>query len=428
MKKVTSALALAALVGTPAAAMANVEFGGDYDVRYFNTQAGDRSTGVDQRIRLQSSFESDGGVEVHARLNLMNDRWTGDGSGTSSALDEQPFTTGGRDHRNVALDYGYMSMPTAIGQVNVGRQMANWNPSGLTTTDDRRDRISLVTPLGGGHTAIVASDVRQSVTTTDRSDDGMLYFGAFLGPLAENVNYGLLIAQFETSSSGEGDAEANYGLRGATLVSPYIQGSAGDLNYEVGMHYLGDGRALYEEDTFAAYVKSGFQMTPELLIEGQIFHAADGALVAGGYDSFSSLINNSPDHNQSPTSIAALNLSGLGPDRFLVGADQDTPVAGTEAQDGMSRTLIAARATYEMMDWTFKGAIGWVNYEDPDLQTLGGASTGEDEDVIFVDAQAHYALTESTTIFGTAGYADVEEDQFGRDNFFATSVNVNVQF
>ncbi|WP_290637330.1 porin, partial [Aquisalimonas sp.] len=201
MKKVTSALALAALVGTPAAAMANVEFGGDYDVRYFNTQAGDRSTGVDQRIRLQSSFESDGGVEVHARLNLMNDRWTGDGSGTSSALDEQPFTTGGRDHRNVALDYGYMSMPTAIGQVNVGRQMANWNPSGLTTTDDRRDRISLVTPLGGGHTAIVASDVRQSVTTTDRSDDGMLYFGAFLGPLVENVNYGLLIAQFETSSS-----------------------------------------------------------------------------------------------------------------------------------------------------------------------------------------------------------------------------------
>ncbi|MFV8836397.1 hypothetical protein ACNSTU_15650 [Aquisalimonas sp. APHAB1-3] len=401
--------------------MANVEFGGDYDARYFNTQSSDsRDTGVDQRIRLQSSFESDGGVEVHARLNLMNDRWSGDGSGGNNATgigadeDGNPILTGGdenpfssRNHRNVELDYGYVSMPTAIGQVNIGRQMANWNPSGLTTTDDRRDRISLVTPLGGGHTAIVATDVRQSVTTADRADDGMLYFGAFLGPLAEDVNYGLLIAQFESSSSG-GDA-ANYGLRGATLVSPYVQGAAGDLSYEVGMHYLGDGRALYSEDTFGGYVKSGFQLTPELLIEGQVFHAADGNLVAGGYDSFSSLINNSPDHNQSPTSIAGLNLSGL--------VAPGTP--GTAEQDGMSRTLIAARATYEMMDWTFKGAAGLVNYDD-------GDAGPRDEDVMFLDAQAHYALTESTTVFGTAGYADAE-DYLGRD-VFATSVNVNVQF
>ncbi len=414
MKKVTSALALAALVGTPAAAMANVEFGGDYDASYFNVQGpADRDTGVNQRIRLQSSFESDGGVEVHTRLNLMNDRWTGDASGTNP--DAAPFTTGGRGHRTTQLDYGYVSLPTQIGQVNIGRQMANWNPSGLTTTDDRRDRISLVSPLGGGHTGIALYDQRQSVSTDDRSDDGYLVGAALLGPLAEGVNYGLLLVQFETSASGGGDN--NYGLRGATLVSPYIQGEAGDFNYEVGMHYLGQGRALYEEDTFAAYVKGGFQMTPEFLLEGQVFHAADGALIAGGYDTFSSLINNSPDHDQSATAIAGLNLSGLALPAF----DQDgepVQVGGTEAQDGVERTLVAVRGTYQMMDWTFKGAAGWVNYDDADL--------GPDEDVVFADLQAHFALTDSTTVYGTAGFADAE-DYLGRD-VFATSLNVNVQF
>ncbi len=405
MKKVTSALALAALVGTPAAAMANVEFGGDFDALYYNTQGqGDQATGFEQRMRLQGAFETDGGVSAHARLNLFNDRWTGDGSGNSSDLDEQPFTAGNRDHRNVALDMAYVSMPIAGGSVNVGRQAANWNPMGLTTTDDRRDRISYVRPLGGGHTGIVLYDRRVAQDDTDRELDGNLFVGALLGPLAEGVNYGFLVAQFAAGGSGAG--AAGYGLRGATLVSPYIEGQAGDFNYGAGFHYLGDSRGgIFTEDTLAGYVHGGFQMTPEFKLDGQVFHAADGALIAGGYDSYSSLIHNSPDHDQSATRIDALNLGGL----------------GTEGQDGISRTLVATRGTFEMMDWTFIGALGWVNYDNSDMG-------GEDEDVVFVDAQAHYQLTPSTTVFGTAGYADVEEDQFGRDNFFATSVNLNVQF
>ena len=423
MKKVTSALALAALVGTPAAAMANVEFGGDLDIRAFSTDTVDlqdelpngdpnpnfgnreQRTGTNQRIRLSGSFETDGGVAVHTRLNLMNDRWWGDASGTTTE-DETPFS--GRNHRNVELDYGYVSLPMFGGSLNVGRQMANWNPMGLTTTDDRRDRISYVRPLGGGHTGILLYDQRQSQTTTDRSDDGNLVAGALLGPLAEGVNYGLLLVQFNSGGSG-----GNYVLRGSTLVSPYIEGQAGDFTYGAGFHYLGDSHAeLYTEDTFGGYVTGGFQMTPEFKLEGQIFHAADGNLVAGGYDSYSSLINNSPDHDQSPTSIGLLNLSGLA----APGG------AGTEGQDGMERTLVAARGTYTMMDWTFKGALGWVNYDD-------GDASPRDEDVVFVDAQAHYALTPSTTIYATAGYADMDEDENGfRDEVYATSLNLNVQF
>ena len=438
MKKVTSALALAALVGTPAAAMANVEFGGDLDVRAFSTDTLDLSgqpdpaeenfnenfgnreqrTGANQRIRLTGSFETDGGVSVNARLNLMNDRWTGDASGgrnvgvDDGAIDdlgdEAPFSN--RNHRNVELDYGYVSLPLAGGMLNVGRQTSNWNPMGLTTTDDRRDRISYVRPLGGGHTGIFAYDRRQASDPTNRATDGNQPFIAFLGPLAEGVQYGFLVATWDGGSSGADGA--GYVLNGATLVSPYIEGQAGDLNYGVGMHYLGDGRNLYTEDTFAGYVHGGFQMTPEFKLEGQVFHAADGALVANGYDSYSSLINNSPDHDVSPTSIGLLNLSGL--------AASGGP--GTEGQDGMERTLVAARGTYTMMDWTFKGALGWVNYDD-------GDASARDEDVVFADLQAHYALTPSTTVYATAGYADLDEDENGfRDEVYATSLNLNVQF
>lgn len=402
MKKVTSALALAALVGTPAAAMANAEFGGDFDAGYYNLQGENSENGFEQRIRLQGSFESDGGVAVHTRLNLFNDRWTGDASGNTSDLDEQPYTTGARDHRNVSLDYGYVSMPLAGGELSIGRMISNWQFN-LTASDDRRDRISYVRPLGGGHTGIVQYDRRAAGAPEDSTAlDGNQVNLALLGPLADGVNYGILYAKFEAGGGGAGDA--GYGLRGADLLAPYIEGEAGDLNYRVGGHYLGNGRGpIYTEDTFVVYGLGGFQMTPEFQVEGQVLYADGGALIAGGYDTFSSLIHNSLDHDQSATRIGALDLGGT----------------GTEAEEDVNRTLIAARATYDMMDWTFMGALGYVDYDND------GAA---DNEVMFLDAQAHYRLTESTTVFGTAGYADLDEDIGDRDNFWATSVNVNVQF
>ena len=401
MKKVTSALALAALIGSPAA-MANVEFGGDADAGFYSTQgSGSQETGFEQRIRLQSAFETDGGVSVHARMNLINDRWTGDGSGNAGdGLDERSFTAGNRGHRNVELDYGYVSMPVGFGQLNVGRQMSNWN-NDFTTSDDRRDRISMSIPLGGGHVFAPSYDRRTAPSTTDRELDGNQLNLALLGPLAPGVNYGFLVTGFEAGGADAGDA--GYALRGAGLVAPYIAGETAGINYQVGGHYFGGSRgALFTEDTFGGYVSGGFELTPEFGLEAQAMYADGGTLVSGGYDTYSSLIHNSPDHDQSATRIAALNLGG----------------GGTEAESDHSRTLVATRGTFTTMDWTFYGSLGYVDY-DFDVA---------DEDIVFADLQAHYALTESTTIYGTAGYADADEDFFGRDDFWASSVNVNVQF
>lgn len=436
MKKVTSALALAALIGSPAA-FAQVEFGGDFDARAFGTRSGatdELATGADQRIRLQATFESEGGVQVHTRLNLMNDRWTGDSGGGVQGGNQRPYSD--QDHRNVELDYGYVTLPLAGGRVNVGRQIASWG-HGLTLTDDRRDRISYVRPLGGGHTGIALADRRYTVGTgggvyggdpTRREDDGNMYALAALGPLSQNVTYGFLAVQWEAGSSGA--SASGYSLRGASLISPYIEGESGNFDYKVGGHYLGGGRgSIYTEDTMAAYVKTGFQLTPEFKLEGQVLHTMDGNLVDSGYDTYSSLIHNSPNNDQSATSIGSLGLTGYG--------------GGTEADDGTSRTLVAARGSYEVMDWTFMLAGGWVNYNDDDL-------SGVDEDVLFADVQAHYQLTPSTKIYATGGYATSEDllserqdvddaltaagadavygDAGGRKDSYATSLNIETQF
>lgn len=453
MKKVTSALALAALVGSPSAFALSIEFGGDFDANAYAThdgEANELATGSNQRMRLATSVETEGGVEVHARLNLFNDRWTGDGSGVSTE-DETPFSA--RNHRNVELDYGYLTMPTGIGQLTLGRVQSNWN-NNFTTSDDRRDRIALSTPLGGGHTLITAFDRRSAPSDTDRQLEGNQPFLALLGPLADGVNYGVLVAHWEAGGSGGGnfdpepffnddgefigdqddfedaeDATYGYALRGATLVSPYVAGEAGDFDYRIGGHYIGGSRgSAYTEDTLGGYIQLGLQMTPEFKLEGQVFHAADGNLIAAGYDSYSSLIHNSPDHNQTPTRIAGLNLGG----------------SGTEAEDGDSTTLVAVRGTYAMMDWTFMGAAGWVNYDrnarsgfvtddDGDVISIDPADRGEaDEDVVFLDLQAHYQVTDSTKVWATAGYAQTDDyfdARFGSDrDSYATSLNIQTQF
>ncbi|MDN3516227.1 porin [Aquisalimonas lutea] len=426
MKKVTSALALAALIGSPAA-FAQVEFGGDAEFNAYNVrngaaaQSSDRTSGMQQRIRLQAAFETDGGVEVHTRLNLFNDRWTGDASG-DGGLDEQPFSN--RDHRGVDLDLGYISLPIGIGRMNIGRQASNWNHN-FTASDDRRDRIGFVIPLGGGHVFAPSYDRRTTDQTTATGNnaalDGNQLNLAVLGPLAQGMNYGVLYTRWESSDSGAGSA--GYALRGAQLFAPYVAGEAGNFDYKVGGHYLGDSRgSVYTENTYGTYLRGGFQLTPEFKAEAQVMYMAKGTLVAGGYDTFSSLIHNSPDHSQSPTRIGGLNLGGQGTGQGSAFGDQTDD----------TRTLVAARGTYDVMDWTFMGAVGWVNYELAAGTAVNTTANDVDEDVMFADLQAHYSLTPSTTVYATAGYAQTE-DYFNalgmrEKDSYATSLNVETQF
>ncbi|MCC5810308.1 MAG: hypothetical protein JJU06_08035 [Ectothiorhodospiraceae bacterium] len=401
-----SALALAGLIAAPGAFAADVQFGGDVDFDYYNVRGSenDRATGFEQRIRLATAIDAGNGVSVNARLNLFNDRWAGDNSG--SAIDENPFTT--RGNRTVQLDYGFVRFPLGPGALSVGRQISSWNHN-MTASDDRRDRIGYATRVAG-QTLSISYDRRQQIDDTDRATDGQQLNVAFLGPIgATGWNYGILFTQFEAGASGAGDTGVGYGLRGATLVSPYVSGVMGPVDMTVGMHYLGGSRGtVYTEDTFAGFIRAGFQATPDIRLEGQVFNQQGGALVAGGFDSFSSLIHNSPDHDVTATRIGGLNLGGQGT------GDEDGPFGD---QTDNSTTLVAIRAQLAISPVvTLTPAIGWVNYDRDHLDI--------DEDVTFVDLRADYQLNPATNLFAAIGYADSEDLLGNNTSGFVTGVNV----
>ncbi len=401
MKKL-SALALAGLLAAPGAFAADFQFGGDADFDYYNTRdVGDRFTGFEQRIRLQMAADAGNGVSVNARLNLINDRWTGDDSGGDGSQ-ESPYTAGNRDHRNVQLDYGFVRFPLGPGALSVGRQISNWN-NDFTASDDRRDRIGYATRIAG-QVLSVSYDRRRAPDPAFHEADRNQLNIALLGPIGDTGwRYGVLLSNWEASGSGGGDA-----LRGATLFAPYVNGVIGPVDLMIGGHYFGDSRGgAYTEDTFGYYVRGGFQASQDIRLEAQVAGMESGTLVAGGWDSFSSLIHNSPDHNASATRIGGLNLSG----------------SGVENQEDNSILLMAIRAQLAVTpQLTITPALGLVNYETYSAAT--GDPVIDDEDVVFYDLRADYQLNPATSLFAAVGYADSEDALGQNTSGFVTGFNV----
>ncbi len=403
---IISALALAGLIGVGTASAVEVEFGGDVDVRGYATRDGGSNevrSGFDQRVRLLSIIDAGDGVQLHARMNLFNDRFQGDASGEPGAgPDERPFTASNRGHRSVELDYGFLRVPTAIGVFQVGRQISNWNFD-FTTSDARRDRLSYVTQVG--EVTIAASyDRRAAPLGTARELDGNQFNLAFLGNPWQNARSGIVFAYEEAGGSGASRTAAETGedafiLRGLLFASPWVQGTVGDTTYTVGGHYLGNTRTtLYSGDTYGGFVRLEHQVTPAFAIEGQVAANLRGGFVASGFDTFSSLIHGSPEHNRTRTQIGGplfggLNLSG----------------SGTRAETDDQVLLAAVRGRYTQGNWEFVGAAGWLNYDRAAGTIVNPTASDVDEDVVFLDARVNYQLARSTQVHAVAGWAQTED-------------------
>ncbi len=403
---IVSALALAGLVGAGTASAIEVEFGGDVDARGYATRDGGTNqvlSGFDQRVRLSTIVDAGDGVQLHARMNLFNDRFQGDASGQPGAgPDDRPFTASNRGHRSVELDYGFLRVPTGIGVFQVGRQISNWNFD-FTTSDARRDRLSYVTRLG--EVTVAASyDRRAAPLGTARELDGNQFNLAFLGSPWQNARAGIVFAYEEAGGSGAGSTSEETGedafiLRGLMFASPWVQGTIGDTTYTVGAHYLGNTRTtLYSGDTYGGFVRLAHQITPAFALEGQVAANLRGGFVASGFDTFSSLIHGSPEHNRSRTQIGGplfggLNMSG----------------SGTSDETDDSVLLAAVRGIYTVGDWEFIGAAGWLNYDRAAGTIVNPTTSDLDEDVVFLDARVNYQLVPSTQIHAVAGWAQTDD-------------------
>lgn len=386
MKKYASALAIAGLLAAPAAhSAAAVDFNGEFEVNAYNvdldTPGGDDRRALQQLLRLGANVKLDDGVQVVTRMNLSNRTWTGD-VGTQAVPSEQfsPDAAG-----NVTLDLGYLQLPLGPGVLRVGRQESNW-ANCYVSCDDRRDRILYATRLGTTNVGLIY-DKRQELTV-DGDNDFTGYSAYAVGKFGP-VLAGLLIYHARFDDAWPNPAQADENL---TLVSPYFQGKLAGFTV--------DGAIGFQHQSFAdnlkgAYLRAGYDLGVAK-VDAQVLWS-DGYAPNQGFDTFSSMINNSPENNNSPTSVARVGGDTLG---------------------------FAARVVGNVTNQVkLVGAAGI--YMDGDDATFGSPT---DTDMTFLDLQAHYQATKSTLIWATAGRVQVDPDGGSKRDIDGMSLNIRTSF
>lgn len=408
MKKHASALAIAALLAAPAAHSAvAVDFNGEFEANAVNLDndapGQEDGRGILQLLRLGANIKLDDGVQIVTRMNLSNRHWSGDRFGTDwSGTDDDNSIDGAYSPDaadNVTLDLGYLQLPLGPGILRIGRQESNWGNC-FVSCDDRRDRIQYVTRLGGtniglGYDKRVEGEFGPG-TTAD--DDQTGYYGFAVGQLGPVVA-GLLIYHLRYDDNFTDPITRATIMRDGTvtLVSPYFQTKVAgiDLSGTFAYQNMDPGQGSLD-DRLGAYLRAGYDFGVAK-VEGQLVWT-DGYAPNQGFDSFSSMINNSPENKNSALSVARIGADTIG---------------------------FAARVYGNVTEQLKLVAAAGV-YDDGDAVERGYA--GRDEKLTFFDLQAHYQVTPSTLIWATAGRVNVDPALGSDTDLTGLSLNVRTTF
>lgn len=404
MKKHASALAIAALLAAPAAHSAvAVDFNGEFEanaVNLDNDEPGQEDgRGILQLLRLGANIKLDDGVQIVTRMNLSNREWSGDRSNIDIDIDgddyaysiDGAYSPDAAD--NVTLDLGYLQLPLGPGILRIGRQESNWGNC-FVSCDDRRDRIQYVTRLGGTNIGL-GYDKRvegQFGPGPNTDDDLTGYYGFAVGQLGPVVA-GLLIYHVRYDDN----FPAPMGDGTVTLVSPYFQTKVAgiDLSGTFAYQNMDPGQGSMD-DRLGAYLRAGYDFGVAK-VEGQLVWT-DGYAPNQGFDSFSSMINNSPENKNSALSVANIGRDTIG---------------------------FAARVYGNVTEQLKLVAAAGV-YDDGDADKRG--YWGRDEKLTFFDLQAHYQVTPSTLIWATAGRVNVDPALGSDTDLTGLSLNVRTTF
>ena len=384
MKKYASALALAAGLAAPAAfAAPTIDFNGEYEFNAYSVdmdQPGVRSDRASaQLLRLGVNAKLDDGVQLVTRLNLSNRTWTGD-AGNAGAGVYSPDTAD-----NVTLDLGYVQLPLA-GVLRVGRQESNWGNC-FVSCDDRRDRIQWLGRVGT--TSIGVGYDKRLEGATNNDDDGTGYYAFAIGKIGPAVA-GLLYYHYRFSDNFPNDATKGDELN---LLSPYFQAKIAGIDLQGTFAY--QDHPAFDDEQLGAYLRAGYDFGV-VKLEGQLVWT-DGYAPNQGFDSLSSMINNSPENKNSAISRAAIGVDTIG---------------------GALRVSGNVNKQVKLI-----GAVGY--YDNGDSNDFGLANENE---MTFVDLQAHYQLTPSTLVWATAGRVSIDP-AVGRDrDIDGFSLNLRTTF
>jgi len=159
----------------------------------------DYDSGFAHLLRLKVDFKHEAtGIALKTSIELAGDRFTGQNRGYTPT-GQRAFNTNSKGD-NVRLDLAFFEIPFTYGLAPVGRQESNWNNCFLTC-QDRRDRLILLTRVGGV-TPFFAFDRTADSAGFNSESDGHEIFTGFVAPVG-SWELGFLYVHFFDQFSGE---------------------------------------------------------------------------------------------------------------------------------------------------------------------------------------------------------------------------------
>lgn len=364
-----------------AAETTKFNFSGDAYVRgYFKNSTGDQGTqAFAQFFRLNIDAKPDDNLVVKTGLVLAGESWEGDvhkttatGGTAIGGTNEDGSGNGDITH----LDHAQIEYTKDGWITSVGR-MAVTSPGSFLTSDDRRDRIQVVKIFENYHALALVYDKRAEGTLNNSKDDLDMYSANYYG-VYQGFKFAIQTGYWQMKGNTTGAANLT-NLDGIKQVTPQFEGTLGGVAFNLYYTLLWGGTVLFpdEHHSLALKLSKDFEI---FKVEAQSMLTRDGGLIAGGFDSLSSVINNNPDHNQSLIQLRRIGLA-----------------LGAKNVDEHFSAVRFSKLVAEDLTVGLGGGLG-------KMYTTTNFTTFRKEDNTVVDATARYNVSKNLALTGLYGH------------------------
>ncbi len=282
------------LISISAHAETKFNFNGDAYVRgyFLNGTGADHTQAFNQFFRLNVDAAADENLTIKTGLVLSSETWQGDThtTGTTSGATAVGGTNeDGTGNGNIThLDHAIIEYKKDGWITSVGRHAVT-SPGSFLTSDDRRDRVQVLKVMPNYDLLALVYDKRSEGSLSNSRDDLDMY----------SINYYGSIPLFKYAlQTGYWKSKTPVTLDNIKQFTPQLNGKLLGIEYNAYYTILWGGSVLYKTDHHSAALR----LTKDLEIvkvDYQSVFTKRGGLIAGGFDTLSSIINNNPDHNQS---------------------------------------------------------------------------------------------------------------------------------
>ncbi|HYW92036.1 MAG TPA: hypothetical protein VFA95_06220 [Gammaproteobacteria bacterium] len=347
-----------------------------------------------------------GSASFHAGAILQGYEWTGNAHGADTPA--YPNQVTGISSNAIRLDYAYMETPIADGWIfSAGRQIVNWGYC-FTACDTRRDRLKLVKVINPHWVYVTLWDKRDAQTLRSAANSnypvgdyrsGYMWLNGFVANFEPGMDSAIHIGSFISIFRGNSATGANanaanstvgsgFALRGVDLWSSWARGHVQGWQYLANLNVTKNGSVLWPDTSEAYALRVAHDLaSPKWNLAGQYIGVHNGGLISSGYDTFSSMVNNSPAMDTSPTNVT--NLGGTG----IKGVSQ--------YKQWMAMVRLSWMPTQK---WTLNLAGGRM-HRDGSAGALNFAQGTTENDNV-VDVQAHYQISPNVRTWATWGMLD----------------------